>query len=76
MEFAKDAAKHFAENPSHSSYGDIKPGSLIALRWGLVDDCVLVLKLNSEHIPVNYQQLIKTVPAEETAKKEGDECPF
>lgn len=61
LDFAKKAAKHFAENPKHSSYtdGDITSGCLLALRWGLGDDCVLVLQLDESHVPTNYQNLVR-----------------
>ncbi len=59
MDFAKKAAEHFASNPKHSSFGDIEPGAFIALRWGLGDDCVLVLRLHEDEEPVNFQQIIK-----------------
>lgn len=59
IEFAKRAAKHFAEKPEHWSFGDMKPGDFLALRWGLGDDCVLILKLDPDFQPVNFQQLIR-----------------
>ena len=59
LEFAEKAAEHFTKHPDHSSYGDLEPGSFIALRWGLGDDCVLVLKLDEYFQNVNYQQAIK-----------------
>ena len=58
LAFAERAAKHFAENPTHSSFGDVEPESLLALRWGLGDDCVLVVRLADE-VPVIYAQLIR-----------------
>ena len=61
IEFAEKAALHFASHPEHSSFGEIKQGEYLALRWGLGNDCVLVLKLDEYFEPVNYQQLIKRV---------------
>ena len=58
-EFAVKAAQHFTEHPEHSSFGDIEKGGLIALRWGLGDDCVLILKLDEGYEPTNYHQIIK-----------------
>lgn len=60
IEFAERAAKHFAANPKHWSFTDedIAPGVLLALRWGLGNDCVAVLKLDSEFTPVIYGNLI------------------
>ena len=61
MSFAKKAARSFAEHPNFSSFSlkSIEPGCFLALRWGLGDDCVLVLKLDENHIPTNYTQLIR-----------------
>ena len=63
--FANRAAQHFAEHPNHWTYSEdecetgIAPGVLMALRWGGDNDCVLVVKLDIEHVPTNYQQLIR-----------------
>lgn len=57
--FAVKAASHFAAHPEHSTVGDIKPGGFLALRWGMGEDCVLVVKLDDYHEPTNYQQIIK-----------------
>lgn len=64
LAFAEQAAADFAAHPEHCSYsyGEIKPGAYLALRWGLGNDCVLVLKLCDYFEPVNYQQLVKEKP--------------
>lgn len=61
MEFAELAAKEFAKDKKLSTFSlsDVEPGSFFAVRWGLGDDCVLVLKLCDVHEPTIYQQLIK-----------------
>ena len=63
IEFAKKAAKAFAGNSELStfSYGAPTPGSFLALRWGLGEDCVLVIKIDENHTPTNYAQLIRTI---------------
>jgi hypothetical protein len=60
LAFMKKAAEYFAAHPSKSSYGDIEPDTFLALRWGLGEDCVLVLKLAElwQHTPTNYQNVI------------------
>jgi len=60
--FAKKAAALFAKDEKYSSYtdGTIEPGVLFALRWGLGNDCVLVLRLDDCFEPVNFQNLVKT----------------
>lgn len=67
LEFARRAAKHFAAEPKHASFtsGEIEPGCLIALRWGLGNDCVLVLKLDEFHEPTIYGEIVRQfqVPA-------------
>jgi len=62
--FAKRAAACFLEKPNVCTYtdGEILPGCLIALRWGLGDDCVLVLKLDESHTPANYHELVPLSP--------------
>lgn len=58
--FAKKAAERFADNPQYSTFttGDIEPGAFLAIRWGLGDDCVLVVKIAEDFQPVNFQQAI------------------
>lgn len=70
MEFAKKAAKHFAEDLKYCSYGDLAPGSYLALRWGLGNDGVLVLKLDENYESVNYQGLVKQFLREDTVLQE------
>ena len=57
--FAEEAAKVFAENPESTTYteGALDAGVLLALRWGLLDDCVVVIKISDDHEPVNYYNL-------------------
>jgi len=57
--FAEEAARHFELNPDHTSFGPLKQDSFLALRWGLGNDCVLVLKLSELHEPTNYCNLIR-----------------
>jgi hypothetical protein len=62
--FAEEAAAHFGAHPEHWSYstdGLITPGGLIALRWGLDRDCVLVLRLHEYEQPVNFQNIVSGV---------------
>lgn len=75
IEFAKKAAALFAADKSKSSFGEITQGGFIALRWGLGDDCVLVLKLDELHVPTNYQSLVRQVPPE-IAPLPEDDHPF
>lgn len=66
IEFAEKAAAHFAAHPEHSTYteGEIISGCLFAVRWGLGDDCVLVFKLDENHVPTNYQNLVRAYQIE------------
>jgi len=59
-EFVKTAAKAFNEHPEYDSFGDLEEGSYLALRWGLDDDSVLLLKLADDFSPTIYDQVIKT----------------
>lgn len=79
IEFAKSAAEYFAAHPAKASYGEIAPGQLLALRWGLGDDCVLVLKLDELHVPTNYAQLVREfpiAPAPAPPVDDADDHPF
>jgi len=60
IRFAERAARYFALHPECQSFSDvdISPGCLLALRWWLGDDCVLVLKLDPHFEPTNYQNII------------------
>lgn len=60
-EFAKRAAKKFADNNHLSTYTDdvIEPGCLFAVRWGLGNNCVVVFRLDEDFEPINFQELIR-----------------
>ena len=57
--FAREAAADFATHKEHSTYGDIGVGAFLAIRWGLGDNSVLVLKLDATHEGTNYQNLVR-----------------
>ena len=61
LAFAHKAAAHFAREPKHSTYtdGDIEPGCFLAIRWGLCEDCVVVVKLDDAHVPTNYAEITR-----------------
>lgn len=65
LKFAEEAAEAFSENKEYESYGVIKAGEYLAIRWGL-GDSVLVVRLDPDHQPTNYRNLIK----QKTAEKE------
>lgn len=58
VRFAERAAKHFAAHPECSTFGDLEPGTFLAIRWGLGEDCVLLLKLDDCFQRVNYQNIV------------------
>lgn len=60
LAFAREAGAAFAADPKLTSYTghEIAPGVLLALRWGLGRDCVLVLRLSEEHEPTIYAQIV------------------
>lgn len=68
IRFADRAARYFALHPECYSFSDVdlSPGCLLALRWGLDDDCVLVLKLDAHFEPTNYQNIINVKRGEDT----------
>jgi hypothetical protein len=59
QEFAKRAAADFEKYPGHATFGDIGCGKYLALRWGLDNDCVLVIKQDESQEAINYYQLIR-----------------
>jgi len=59
LDFGRTAAEHFEKHPKHYSFtttGEIEPGCLLALRWGLGEDCVLVFRLDEYFDPIIFQQ--------------------
>jgi hypothetical protein len=61
LAFVKMAAKYFSENKQCHTFTkkDITTGCLFAVRWGLLDDCVVVLRLDDNHEPKIYANVIK-----------------
>lgn len=61
IRFSERAARYFALHPECQSFSDIdlSPRCFLALRWGLDDDCVLVIKLDAHFEPTNYQNIIR-----------------
>lgn len=59
--FVQKAGAHFEANPEHATFtdGEIEPGCLFGVRWGLGDDCVLVLRLDDAFAPVIYGQVFR-----------------
>jgi len=60
LNFVCEAAEHFAKYPEHSTYTNntIKPGCFLALRWGLGNDCIAIIKLDKTHLPTIYMEVI------------------
>lgn len=58
VDFAKKAAEYMEKSPRTTTFGDLEPGTFLAIRWGLGDDCLLVVKLDDDFHPLNFQQAI------------------
>ena len=59
LDFANKAAMAFEKNDKLATYGgQILPGALLALRWGLMDRSVLVVRLDQSHVPTVYPDII------------------
>lgn len=71
IQFARTAAMYFAEHPRAQTFtdGGVKPGCLFAVRWGLSDQAVAVLKLDDFAEPTVYGDLVYR----ELARKEVEE---
>jgi len=81
QEFARRAAACMAANPKIWTFtdGEIQPGCLFAMRYGLGDDCVVVMRLSDYHVPTNFQNLIREFPATAPAPEQPldlDDMPF
>ena len=59
-DFAKKAAMFFAKYDDYYTFarGGIEAGELLAVRFGLDHDCVVVFRLDKGFEPINYIQLI------------------
>lgn len=60
LKFAKEAAEHFNKNPLDVTYTTAGPKNdeYLALRWGMGNDCVLVLKVDEFEEMILYPQFI------------------
>ena len=61
LNFAKEAAKKFKKDSNLATYTTEEPseGCLFAVRWGMDNDCILVLRLAEFVNPVIYTQIIE-----------------
>lgn len=57
-QFVEAAAKAFSANPQISTYGCLERGSLLAIRHGLMERGVKVVKLHDDHIPVVFDDAV------------------
>jgi hypothetical protein len=59
--FVQLAAIAFGENPQYATFtdGEIEPGKMFAVRWGLGEDCILIFKIDEDFQPRNYANVIK-----------------
>ena len=57
--FARQATERFNKEPKLFTYGDLKPDTYFAMRWGLGDDCVIIFKLSFEE-PIIYTKVLTT----------------
>lgn len=48
IELVERAATIFLNDPSKATVGTLEPGSFLALRWGLLDRGILVVRLADE----------------------------
>jgi hypothetical protein len=60
-EFLRDAVKAFKDSsePSLSTYGNLQAGSLLAIRYGMMDRSILVVRLDAEYVPVLYTDILE-----------------
>tara|TARA_R110000751_G_scaffold125174_1_gene226694 strand:- start:1178 stop:1414 length:237 start_codon:yes stop_codon:yes gene_type:complete len=61
-DFARAAAAAFAKDPMAATYSGVMPidvSKYIAVRWGMANDGVLVLKLDMDFEPTFYRGIIR-----------------
>lgn len=55
--FVKEAAKAFNKDKHAATFGGVTTaGTLLALRWGLFMDCILVVRTDTDFQPLNFHQ--------------------
>jgi hypothetical protein len=59
LEFVRRAAAAFARNDGMATYGDIGPGELLAIRWGLHGRSIKVVKLDADFAPTIYGDAVQ-----------------
>jgi len=67
LDFVESAVERFSKDSTLTTFGDLEPESYLAIRWGLMDDCVLVVKLDQYFQNRVYQRAILK-PVEEYGK--------
>lgn len=67
IDFAKKAARALKEDEKLSfvTTSGFNQGSLIALRCGLLDDNVVVAKLDDEFTPINFRRLARKIEGDD-----------
>lgn len=59
VEFAQEAARVFSVDANLATYGgEIKSGAFLAIRWGLMDRSVLLVRVDKDHEPTVYKDII------------------
>jgi hypothetical protein len=57
-EFVKKAKEAFLQDKEVSTFGNLEKGSLLAMRWGLMDRGIVVVRLDSDFEPINFRDAI------------------
>ncbi len=60
LAFVEKAAKSFSKEPRQCTYGTMEPGSWLAIRWGLMDRGVMVVKLSDDFEPRNFVDAVQS----------------
>lgn len=59
LEFVREVATAFASDQRMNSYGELTPGSLLAIRWGgLHGRAIKVMRLADDYEPVIYSNAV------------------
>jgi len=57
-DFVKKAKEAFLKEPNASTFGSMEKGTLFAIRWGIMDRGIVVVRLDNDFEPINFQDAI------------------
>ncbi|CAB4164439.1 hypothetical protein UFOVP826_37 [uncultured Caudovirales phage] len=59
LAFVKEAAEAFAKNPKLSTFGRVENGGYLAIRWGIMERGIVVVKIDQYEPIINFVDAVK-----------------